>query len=331
MSSLVLVTGASGYIGRRLVNVLLRQGVAVRAVARDAARIKALWPAAEIEAVSADLARPQTLAGVCDDVHTVFHLASSADESSVNANQALAGGTVVGTRMLLADAVRGGAKRFIFMSSVKAMGEGGQACLTETSPALPVSSYGRAKHAAEHLVFEAGRRHGLHVCALRLPLVYGGGDSKGNLPRMIAAIDRGRFPPLPETGNKRSMVHVDDVVQATLLAAERPQANGQLYLVTDGRDYSTREIYLNICSALGKSPPCWVLPLACLRVAAKLGDGVGFITRRGFPINSETVEKLTGSAWYSPDKIRRELDFRPAHTLIDALPEMVAHYRGQNA
>lgn len=331
MSSLALVTGASGYIGRRLVNALLRQGVAVRAVARDAVRIKALWPFAEVEAVSADLARPQTLAGVCDGVRTVFHLASGTDESGVAADQAHAGGTVAGTRMLLADAVRGGAKRFIFMSSVKAMGEGGQACLTETSPALPVGSYGRAKHAAEHLVFEAGRRHGLHVCALRLPLVYGGDDGKGNLPRMIAAIDRGRFPPLPETDNKRSMVHVDDVVQAALLAAERPQANGQLYLVTDGRDYSTREIYLAMCAALGKPPPRWVLPLAGLRVAARLGDGIGFIARRDFPLNSETVEKLTGSAWYSSEKIRRELDFRSAHTLIDALPEMVGHYRGHNA
>ncbi len=331
MSSLVLVTGASGYIGRRLVNALLRHGVAVRAVARDAVRIKALWPFAEVEAVSADLTRPQTLAGVCDGVRTVFHLASGTDESGVTADQAHAGGAVIGTRMLLADAVRGGATRFIFMSSVKAMGEGGQACLTETSPALPVSSYGRAKHAAEHLVFEAGRRRGLHVCALRLPLVYGGDDSKGNLPRMIAAIDRGRFPPLPETGNKRSMVHVDDVVRAALLAAERPQANGQLYLVTDGHDYSTRQIYLAICSALGKPPPRWVLPLACLRVAARLGDGIGFITRRDFPLNSETVEKLIGSAWYSSEKIHRELDFQPTRTLIDALPEMVAHYRGHNA
>lgn len=331
MTSLALVTGASGYIGRRLVNVLLREGVAVRAVARDAERIRALWPAAEVEAVSADLAKPQTLAGVCINVRTVFHLASGTDESGITADQVVAGNTAAGPRMLLAEAVHSGVKQFVFMSSVKAMGEGGQACLTETSPALPVSPYGRAKHAAEQLVFEAGRRHGLHVCVLRLPLVYGGDDSKGNLPRMIAAIDHGRFPPLPETGNRRSMVHVDDVVRAALLAAERPQANGQLYLVTDGRDYSTREIYLAICSALGKPPPPWVLPLACLRIAAKLGDGIGFITRRGFPLNSDTIEKLTGSAWYSPEKIRRELDFRPRHTLVDTLPEMVGHYRGRNA
>ncbi len=331
MSPLALVTGASGYIGRRLVNALLRQGVGVRALARDAARIKALWPTAAVEAVSADLAKPQTLAGVCDGARTVFHLANDADEAAATADPADAGGAPAGTRMLLAEAVRSGVKQFVFMSSVKAMGEGGQACLTETSPALPVSSYGRAKQAAERLVFEAGLRHGLHVCILRLPLVYGGDDRKGNLPRMIAAIDRGRFPPLPEANNKRSMVHVDDVVRAALLAAERPQANGQLYLVTDGRDYSTREIYLAICSALGKPPPRWVLPLAGLRAAARLGDAIGFITRRGFPLNSETVEKLTGSAWYSSEKIRRELDFRSTHTLVDALPEMVEHYRAHTA
>ena len=331
MSSLALVTGASGYIGRRLVNRLLRQGMGVRAMARDAARIKALWPTAAVEAVGADLAKPQTLTGVCDGARTVFHLANDADEAAATVDQADAGSTLAGTRMLLAEAVRSGVKHVVFMSSVKAMGEGGQACLTETSPALPVSSYGRAKHAAEKLVFEAGRQHGLHVCVLRLPLVYGGDDGKGNLPRMIAAIDRGRFPPLPETGNRRSMAHVDDVVQATLLAAERPQANGQLYLVTDGHDYSTREIYLAICSALDKPPPRWFLPLACLRMTARPGDVVGMIARRDFPLNSAAVEKLTGSAWYSSEKIRRELDFRPVHTLIDALPGMIAHYRRQTA
>ena len=323
MSSIALVTGASGYIGRRLVNTLLRAGMGVRALTRDRARIEALWPAGEVQAVCADLGREASFNGVCAGVESIFHLAAGESEAPASDDEARNSDTVTGIRALLADAVTHGVRKFIFVSSVKAMGEGGAACLDETSPPMPVSLYGRAKYAAECLVIEAGRHHGLHVCNLRLPLVYGGADVKGNLPRMIAAIDRRRFPPLPEMGNKRSMTHVDDVVQAALLVSEHPQANGQTYIVTDGRYYSTRDIYQAIRAALGKPSARWALPLACWQAAAKLGDVLG----RGFPLNSEVLEKLTGSAWYSSDKIRRELGYRPAHTLTDALPEMVAHYR----
>jgi len=95
---------------------------------------------------------------------------------------------------------------------------------------------------------------------LRLSMVYGP-TRKGNLPRMIEAVTKGRFPPLPETGNKRSMVHVDDVVQAAMLAAERPESVGQTYVVTDGPPYSTRQIYECICEALGRDAPKWHVPI----------------------------------------------------------------------
>ncbi len=323
MSSTVLVTGASGYIGRRLVNSLLGAGVKVRILTRDRARIQALWPADEVQVMCAELSRATSLDGVCANVESIFHLAGGETETPVSDDQVLNSDTIAGIRALLAGAVTHGVRKFIFMSSVKAMGEGGAACLDETSPPMPVSLYGRAKYAAEALVIEAGRRHGLHVCNLRLPMVYGGADRKGNLPRMIAAIDRGRFPPLPELGNKRSMVHVDDAVRAALLISEQPRANGETYIVTDGRYYSTREIYQAIRSALGKPLAHWSLPMCCWRTAARLGDWLG----HGFPLNSKVLTKLTDSAWYSSEKIRRELGYRSTHTLFDALPEMVAHYR----
>ena len=319
----VLVTGASGYIGRRLVNALLQAGVQVRAVTRDDARIKALWPADRVQAVCADLGRQADGSGLCGGVVTIFHLAGGEADTPASLAQALTSGTVTGMRALLADAAAHGVRKFIFMSSVKAMGEGGAVCMDENSPSQPVSLYGRAKLSAEILLVEAGKRTGLHVCSLRLPMVYGGDDRKGNLPRMIAAIDRGRFPPLPKLDNKRSMVHVDDVVQAALLVSEHPKANGKTYIVTDGRDYSTHEIYQAVRSALGKAPARWSLPLSFWRAAAGLGDRLG----RGFPLNSTVLAKLTGSAWYSSEKICNELSYRPSHTLFDALPEMVARYR----
>lgn len=325
MSPTVLVTGASGFIGRRLVDALLQTGARVRAVTRDRVRVAELWSADRVQAVSADLGDQAASNGLCAGVDTVFHLAGGEADTPAGRDQALQTGTVIGTRALLADAVTLGVKHFVFMSSVKAMGEGGAGRLNEDSPAQPVSLYGHAKLIAETQVFDTGKRHGLHVCALRLPMVYGGNDRKGNLPRMIAAVDRGRFPPLPNVNNKRSMVHVDDVVRAARLASDHPSAAGKTYIVTDGYDYSTYEIYQAVRAALGKPPARWSVPLSGWRAAAYLGDRLG----RGFPLNSVVLMKLIGSAWYSSEKIQRELGYRPTHTLFEALPKMIAHYRRQ--
>jgi len=159
------------------------------------------------------------------------------------------------------------------------MGEGNGRCLDEFFDGQLETPYGRFKLEAERVTLEFGRRAGLHVASLWLPLVYGPG-TKGNLFRMIAAIDRGIFPPLPKSGDHRSMVHVADVVQAAVLAAENPAANGQCYIVIDGGTYSTRELHLLICRGLGRTVPPWRVPLWALRVAAVAGDAIGKVLGR---------------------------------------------------
>lgn len=324
-----VVSGATGFIGRRLVTALRRQGTEVTVLVRDPGKVEALWTDGEVRRYRVDFSLGTDIGAVCEDANTVFHLAGYAHAEDANDDTASAlhrTVTVNGTQALLSEAERAGVQRFVFVSSVKAMGEGSDRCLDENSAVAPTTAYGRAKHEAEELVLETGARTGIHVAVLRLPLVYGSG-SNGNLPRMIEAIDQGRFPPLPENHNKRSMVHVDDVVRALLIAVENPRANGEVYLVTDGRAYSTYEICALIRRALGKSEPKWNVPIGVLRAAAGLGDAISGIRGRPFFFNSVTLNKLIGSAWYSSENVQRDLGFRPTHTLETALPEMVEDYR----
>lgn len=325
---IVLITGATGFIGRRLVEALREHDAVVHVLVRHGLRTRnPPWPAHTVIERHGDLDQPQTLNGVCAGVDTIFHLAGySGPEPDGAVGDAHWQVTVEGTRALLAQAQQAGVRRFVFVSSVKAMGEGGTTWFDESSPAMPVSPYGRAKLEAEKLVLDAGKKHRMHVCILRLPLVYGR-DNQGNVPRMISAIDRGRFPPLPEVGNKRSMVHVDDAVQAMLLAATKPSAAGKVYIVTDGRAYSTRQIYEWICAALQRPVPRWTIPLSFLHFIARAGDWVGRLSGRRFALDTDSLNKLIGSAWYSSEKISHELGYRPVHTLQDALPEMVAEFR----
>lgn len=325
----VLVTGASGFVGRHLAAALqeCHANVAVLLRRPETWRQGGVW-----RELAGDLTRPESLQGKCGGIDTVFHLAGLAHvegERSAQAGDPHWRITVEGTRALLAEAVRAGVRRFVFVSTVKAMGEGGDKRLDEASAEAPESAYGRAKLAAERLVSETCDEHGIEWVVLRLPMVYGR-DNKGNLPRMVAAVDKGWFPALPEVRNRRSMVHVDDVVQALLLVAAAPEAAGEVYIVTDGQVYSTREILDLIRDALGLPALQWSVPWGLLKLMARLGDIGGRLLRRRMPFDSAVSEKLLGSAWYSSEKIARELGYRPTRMLRDVLPEIVAEYRSRN-
>jgi nucleoside-diphosphate-sugar epimerase len=327
----VLVTGGTGFIGSRLVERLLRSGLETAVLAREVEAVSRIWPDGGVRAIYGDLSMPDELADPCHGVDIIYHLAgyAHADDSEGDAGAHLHRRiTVDGTRALLASAARNHVGKIIFVSSVKAMGEGGPECLDESSAAVPASAYGRAKLEAENMLLQAAHDHDMHAVILRLPLVYGAG-MKGNLDHMIRAVGRGWFPPLPKVTNKRSMVHVDDVVQAAILSASNSAARPRIYLVTDGQIYSTRQIFEWICLAFGRSIPSWSVPISAFRIIGWLGDVIGKIRGRAFLFDSNALEKLMGSSCYSSEKISRELGFRPTHTLRDSLPEMLAQYNDQ--
>ena len=122
-------------------------------------------------------------------------------------------------------------------------------------------------------------------------------------------------------------MHVSNVVQAAVLAATSPAANGKCYLVTDAKAYSTRELYAMICRALGKKVPRWHVPLGVLRILGWVGDGIGTVRGRRWAFDSEALEKLIGSAWYSSESITQELGYRPTTTFEEALPALITWYR----
>jgi nucleoside-diphosphate-sugar epimerase len=162
----------------------------------------------------------------------------------------------------------------------------------------------------------------MHVVNLRLAMVYGRGG-RGNLERMARGIRAGWFPRLPDTRNRRSLVHVDDVVEVMRLVAETPAANGRTYIVADPRPYSGREIWDAIAGVPPRLTFNWGLPAALLRVGATAGDVLGRMAGRPLPVNSEVVERLLGSACYSPARIERELGWRARTGLQAGVREML--------
>lgn len=323
---LILVTGATGYIGRALVARLLAESMPVRVLVRAARRndITGLWAGKAPQICIGDITVPASLHDACANVDTVLHLASHSPRKRVPGIDPEAGHwpvTADGTRALVSEAQRAQVRRFVLVSSVRVMGEGAAEGLDESSVLAPTSAYGRAKLAAEEAVRSIG---GSSI--VRLPAVYGSGG-EGMVSRMIAAMDRGWFPPPPKTANRRSMIHLDDVVAAVLLLARRSEAVGKTYIVTDGEQYSTHEIYRQVCAALNRPVARWATPEAWLRIAATACDWLSRLSGRPMPFDSPTLEKLVGSAWYRGERIIRDLGFTPQQKLHTALPGMVAFHR----
>lgn len=310
----VLVTGASGFIGRALCTELGRQGCLVVALLR--------WPAkgAWSSVLQADLGSGAISAEDLDGVDTVFHLAGKAHTQARSAAEVAEYEAVHvhGTKLLVQAAAQAGVRCFVLLSSVKAMGEGSADVWDESTPCAPQNPYGATKLAAEQSVLESSLPC---TAVLRPALVYGPG-SKGNLDLMIRAARKGLFPAIDFPPNARSMIHVDDVVHACLLAATHPGACGQTYILTDGREYATREILSWIFEALGKRPR-YSLPFAALKLAAMAGEAVSMCGLRS-PLTRDSLDKLAGSARYSNAKICRELGFVPSRHLRDGIREMVS-------
>ena len=313
---MILITGATGFIGTRVHASARGQGVTTRLLVRRKGQLPG--------SVHGSLADTQALLSVCTGVDLVFHCAGHA-----HAFHSLPGAgaqhhwqvNFEGTRNLVEAAGQAGVGRFVFLSSVKAMAEPGDFCVDEGFPGKPDTAYGQSKRAAEEAVLEAGKRYDMHVVNLRLTMVYGSGG-RGNLERMGRLIKKGWFPPLPETGNHRSLVHVDDVVAAMRLVADDDRANGQTYIITGQEAPSGRQLYNAVRKALGRPECRWRVPEAILRASARFGDSLEVACRRRMPLDSEALDRLLGSAWYSPARIERELGWQSKVRLDDGLREM---------
>jgi nucleoside-diphosphate-sugar epimerase len=314
VTGVILVVGASGFIGGSLV-ARLSGRARIRALQRRASR--GAWE----ESVCADIAEGVPEAATAG-VDTVFHLAARthALDARTGDEDLYRRVNVDGTRALLEASKQSGVRRFVFVSSVKAMGEGGDAVIDESATPRPTTAYGRTKLEAERLVLEGGFVP--EPVVLRPTLVYGPGV-KGNIAAMMAAIESGRFPPPPRLDNRRSLVHVDDVAAAAVLAAESARAIARVFIVTGARPYSTREMYESMCRALGRSVPRWGVPAELFRGLAAVGDALAATTRRPWAFDSSAYHKLFASSHYDGSALAEAVGFEPRWTLEAALPSMV--------
>ncbi|MBU3967356.1 MAG: SDR family NAD(P)-dependent oxidoreductase [Euryarchaeota archaeon] len=319
----VMVTGASGFIGQHLVNRLLSQGVNVHALAR---RRKVRF-SDEVEVFEGDISDSDAVKRAVAGVDTVIHLAGKAhDFSGKDSAKDYFSVNIEGTKNLLGCCNNSEVRNFIYFSSVKAMTEESRDILDESFFPNPATPYGESKLAAEKLVAEYGARYGIKTASLRLSAVYGPGN-KGNFYTLIEAIDRGRFVMMGRGNNSRSMVYVGNVVDATIAVIERNKSCEAVYIVTDGIDYTVKELYEVIAKGLGKRPLPFYIPMSIAKGLGWAGNIGGNIIGKPLPFNSEVLDKLTSSSTFSSRKIQEEIGFKPKYDLYITMNETIESYR----
>jgi nucleoside-diphosphate-sugar epimerase len=318
-----LVTGADGFLGRHFLQKLAERDTPVRAMLIGDPPAEGL--PGQPEYVTADITRPETLGKAVEGVTHVIHLAARVhmmNDTAEDPEAEFHRVNVEGTMNLLQAANAAGAKRFLLMSSVKAMGEEAPGVFDETSPCEPETPYGRSKLAAEQAIFQFSTDHAIETTALRLPMVYGPGN-KGNMLRLLEAAQRGKKLPLGRVQNRRSMVYVGNVVDAALTAAEHPDSAGEVFLVCDSRPYSSRELYDAIGQAMGKDNLLRNVPIWLLRLAGCIGSCLEAVTRKTMPVNRDVVIRLTSDLVFDASKLRNRLSFESTVELRDGIARTV--------
>jgi nucleoside-diphosphate-sugar epimerase len=311
---MVLVTGATGFIGRVLCNALAAAGRPLRRAVRasdpglpDAVAVGDIGPATDWRAA---------LAGA----RCVVHLAARAHVMSESAADPLAEyrrANVEATSRLARQAADAGVRRLVFMSSIKVNGESSERPYTEGDAPRPEDAYGVSKWETEQALAAIAAATGLEIVVLRPPLVYGPGV-KGNFLRLMRLVERGMPLPLGSIANRRSLIHVGNLADAVLAALDAPGAAGRTYLAADGEDVSTPALVRAIAQALGTRARLLPCPAALLNFGAALAG------RRA------QAERLTGSLQVDATLLTRELGWRPRVTLAQGLAETARWFRAQD-
>lgn len=309
-----LVTGANGLLGGALCSVLEHADHQVIRIVRTSTTP---WE------VSVGDVNEHTQWGevLGSGVDVVVHLAGQvpADGKATNWKTDLFYQTnALGTRNLANQCAHYGVKRFVFVSTVKVLGEGKDEPYRGNDLAVPSDAYAISKWEAEQMLWQIAAETGMEVVVLRPPLVYGPGV-KGNFLRLMQAIDKRRPLPLGGIQNQRSLIYLGNLVDAIRLCLTHPKAAGKAFLVSDGDDVSTPELVRRIAASLGRRPLLLPLPVSPMRWAGRvLGK-------------QAAVDRLLGSLCVDVSPLREELGWTPPYTMQEGLEATVQWYRKTKA
>lgn len=319
----LLISGASGFLGRHIVEKAIRRGLEVRCTGRSAT------PPIELPNYRpADLTDAHQVKPLVESIDVVIHSAGLAHQfgKQTDAEQRFQQVNVEATRNIVQAAVDSGVKRFVLVSSVSVYGSQKTSPVPENAACRPVGHYAVSKWEAERVAIEIANRSNMQLTILRMATIYGAGDP-GNVLKLVRAIDRGRFVWIGRGRNMKSLIHVEDAAESCLLAAENSSNNSppRIYNVSAIPE-SMRSIVQTIGTSLGQPVRRWFipssLPIAATAIAGRITPAGSFVRR----VNG-TLTKWVANDAYDGSQFSEDFDFLPKTKLSDGIQREVDWYR----
>jgi nucleoside-diphosphate-sugar epimerase len=313
MRARVLVTGATGFVGSVLCDVLSNSGFVVRAALRSDREVPVgVAEKAIVGDIGSRTEWSAALEGVSHVIHTaarvhVMHDSAANTELYLDTNAR-------GTAQLAAAAERAGVERLVYLSSIKVNGEETSSrSYTAGDKPMPLDAYGQSKWQAEQLLHDVAARGKLRCAIVRPPLVYGPGV-RANFLRLMRWVDKQAPLPLGAVHNRRSLVSVWNLCDLLLRLLQAPLAGNSTWLISDGEDLSTPELIRRIAGAMNKKARLPPVPVGLLTLAGGLcGKGA-------------EVRRLCGSLSVDIAPTRRDLAWTPPLSVDESLARTVQWY-----
>src|SRR5690625_88766 len=319
----ILVTGATGIVGSELICCLVSADAPVRALVRQSG-ISLLD---KVETATGNITDVTTLLPALAEFHTFYHLVAKLhiNDPSPELSEEYHRVNVEGTRNVARAAREAGVRRFIHFSTINVYGPGHPDVIyDETSEPAPDTIYGRTKLESEEVALH--EHPGTTV--LRLAAVYGP-RMRGNYPLLLKALGKGLPMMVGDGRNRRTLVHVEDVARAAMLVAEREDAIGKVYNVTDGGIHSFDDVARAMQSAMGRKERMFYMPASPVRAGFRgLEKTLGLVGIRS-PIGPSLVDKLTEDMAADGSRLQRELGFQPKYSLKDGWQATIAELKAK--
>lgn len=314
----VLLTGASGFVGRAVLDRLRQdsQFESVIAVRKAWLEVPEKVRLVEVSSIDAFTDWKEAVAGCAVVIHCAARVHVMSD-TSADPLAEFRKVNVEGTLQLARQAAEAGVKRFVFVSSIKVNGEAtalGAPYTADAEPA-PADPYGISKMEAEQALRLLAAQTGMDVVIIRPTLVYGPGV-KANFLSMMRWLDKGVPLPFGAIHNQRSFVALDNLVDLIVTCVEHPSAANETFLVSDGEDLSTTQLLRRMATALGV--PARLLPFP----AWLLESGASLLGRKALS------QRLCGSLQVDISKTQKLLGWIPPINVDQALSQVAQHFIG---